>query len=184
MVSESGSNTGNSRSKRPPFTTVTVEKSIRWRDVKDLVFEAIEYGAPTDFEAKKLAQISLKLLGEKQSKASVNLSFYSAVAQSLDFLSDDELRRLALRCINKCTDSEENCHNITSIAQKVGAINTRYFDFKYRGKPYITKKPLTIAEQEVAVANLSGVNSDEIVDETSDRVFDISKALGYVPYQD
>ena len=93
MVSESV----GSRNKRPPFTTVTVEKSIRWRDVKDLVFEAIEYGAPTDFEAKKLAQISLKLLGEKQSKASVNLSFYSAVAQHCVALTNaPTVRRIAI----------------------------------------------------------------------------------------
>ena len=178
MVSDEGS------LKRQPFTTVTVEKSIRWRDVKDLVYKAIEYGAPTDFESKKLAQMSLKLLGEKQSKTGLNLSFYSAVIQSLDYLSDDELRKLALKCIAKCTDSEENCHNITPIAQKVGAINTRYFDFKYRGKPYIIKKPLSVAEQEVAVANLRMADSEEFVDETPDGVFDISKALGYVPYID
>lgn len=167
---------------RPPLTTFTLEKTVRWKDVKDLVFQAIEYGSPSDFEAKKLAQLSLDLLGRKQQKSSVNLSFYSAMCGGLDHLSDDELRRLALQCITRCTNNESNCHNITSIAQKVGVINSRYFDFMYRGKPYLPKKDVGLVEQELAVVGMTEEKVEGMTDNSESGVFDISKSLGYLPY--
>lgn len=166
---------------KPPFSTLTIERSISWRDVKDLVFRAIDYGSPTDFEAKKLARASIDLLARKQAKSSLNLNMYQTIVGSLEHLTDDEIRRLALQCISRCTDSEENSGNIVSIAKKVGAIHTRYFDYKYRGKPYIIKKPLSVAEQEIATATVTGATVEDMVDDT-DGVFDIAAALGTLPY--
>lgn len=176
---------GKFEGSKPPSASIQLEKVVRWKDVKDLVFQAIQYGSPSDFEAKRLAQMSLSLLGERQARSpSLNLSFYSTVCNSLEFLTDDEIRRLALQCITRCTDKEENCDNIVSIAQKVGAINTRYFDYKYRGKPYLPKKVLSVVDQEVAVANVVGSASENLVDDSESGVFDISKSLGYIPYMD
>lgn len=174
---------------KPPFTVITSRTQLKWKDVKGLVFEVLDYGNVTDWEAKKLAQKSVLLLGRKQQTSKMNLSFYSTLVSSLDFLSDDELRRLAIQCITRCTDKEENSHNITSIAHKVSVINTRYFDYKYRGKPYLPQKSVTQTEQELAMANLSrtgaqGEGDDNPTDESLDGVFDISKSLGYIPFSD
>lgn len=171
---------------KTPFSTITLNAQIRWKDVRNLVFEVIEYGNISEWDVKKLAQKSLLLLGKKQEKSKMNLSYYSTVISSLDFLSDDEIRRLALQCISRCTDSVDNCHNITSIAQKVGVINTRYFDYKFRGKPYSPNKPTTTTEKDVGVVGLGKVEAevDGMDTESVDGVFDISKALGYIPFSD
>jgi hypothetical protein len=164
---------------KPPFTTVQSQITIRWKDIKGLVFQTLDFGNVSDWEAKKLAQKSLLLLGKKQETSKMNLSFYSTMVSALGFLSDDELRRLALQCISKCTNSEDNCENITSIAHKVSVINSRYFDYKYRGKPYLQSKPVSIVDQELANAQLSSGVEDEV-----DGVFDIAQSLGYIPFSD
>lgn len=167
--------------KTNPKLTISMERDIRWRDVKDMVFESIENGVPSDFESKKLAQLSVKLLAEKQGSSQLNLSFYPVVRGCLDHLSPDELRKIAIQCIIKCTDSEENCENIIPIANKVGVIYNRYFDYRYKGKPYNTSPKVDLVEEELGMVNLpkgGELGSNYLED---DEVFDIEAALGHLP---
>lgn len=172
---------------KPPSTIIYTEKTLRWKDVRDLVFESIEYGVPSEFDSKKLAKVSFKLLAKKQEKSKLNLSFYSILYGALDNLTDDELRKLALHCISKCTDNEMNCQNIVPIANKVGVIHKRYFDYMYRGKPYNTYEKITKTEEDLAKAEMRLMeDSIDLSEHNYDdhETFDIGKALGYVPFQD
>lgn len=167
--------------KTNPKITISVEKDLRWRDVKDMVFESIEQGVPSDFESKKLAQLSIKLLAEKQGSSQLNLSFYPVVRSTLEHLTPDELRKIAIQCIVKCTETEETGENIVPIANKVGVIYGRYFDYRYKGKPYVVSKQSDFVEEEVGVSRLP---RDGDLDENQleeGQVYDIMGALGHIP---
>lgn len=167
--------------KTNPKITISIEKDLRWRDVKDMVFESIEQGVPSDFESKKLAQLSIKLLAEKQGSSQLNLSFYPIVRSTLEYLTPDELRKIAIQCIVKCTENVETSENIVPIANKVGVIYGRYFDARYKGKPYIVSKQADFVEEEVGVSRLprDGDLEDHQLEE--DQVYDIMGALGHIP---
>lgn len=167
--------------KTNPKITISVEKDLRWRDVKDMVFDSIEQGVPSDFESKKLAQLSIKLLAEKQGRSQLNLSFYPVVRSTLEHLTPDELRKIAIQCIVKCTETEETSENIVPIANKVGVIYGRFFDYRYKGKPYVVSKQADLLEEEVGVVNLPKDGDLEENQLEEDEQYDIMGALGHIP---